>query len=77
MKLMRNNLPSRVSTSVVDGKIYAIGGTLAMGGGSRLSTVEEYIPEELQPEEQPEEQPVSSVSPQGKLPTKWGWVKSD
>ncbi len=62
-----------LSTSVVNGKIYAIGGTRAMGGGSRLSTVEEYIPGELQPEEQPG----FPVSPQGKLPTKWGWVKSD
>ena len=61
-----------LSTSAASGRIYAIGGSLVMGGGN-LSTVEEYIPGELQPEEQPG----FSVSPQGNLPTKWGEVKSD
>jgi N-acetylneuraminic acid mutarotase len=53
-----------LSSAAVDGKLYAIG-----GGGSGdvpLPTVEEYDPEGLQ-----------AVSPQGKLPTRWGEVKSD
>jgi len=57
------------SASVVNGKIYVIGGvpdwTNYPGGAVTLPTVEEYTPEDL------------SISPQGKLPTKWGEVKSD
>ena len=49
-----------LATSAANGKIYAI------GGGSGLSTVEEYTPEGWQS---------SPVSPQGKLPTKWGKEK--
>jgi RNA polymerase sigma factor (sigma-70 family) len=51
-----------LSTSEVNGKIYAIGGSDANGGP--LASVEEYTPEDWQ-----------SVSPQGKLPTKWGEIK--
>jgi N-acetylneuraminic acid mutarotase len=53
------------SSSVVDGKIYVMGGQRS---GVVLSNVEEYTPEAREPE---------TVSPQGKLPTKWGEVKSD
>ena len=53
------------STSVVDGKIYAIGGWLQ--GNETIAIVEEYIPEDRR----------FFVSPKGKLPTKWGKVKSD
>ncbi len=62
------DMPSKkqnIQSSVVNGKVYTIGGS---GGQGTLSTVEEYTPEDWQPE---------SVSPQGKLPTKWGEVKSD
>ena len=55
---------SFLSTGVVNGKIYIIGGWRP---GETLSTVEEYIPEDSQ----------FSVTPKGKLPTKWGEVKSD
>ena len=55
-----------LSTAEVNGKIYAI------GGGNVLSTVEEYTPEGW-----PFQQSVSSLSPQDKLPTKRGEVKSD
>jgi hypothetical protein len=48
---------------VMDGKIYIIGG---VGAGGFLSDVWEYTPEGLQ----------SVVSSQGKLPTKWGNIKS-
>ena len=51
------------ATSVANGKIYAIGG--GCGSGPE-PLVEEYTPEGWQPE---------VVSPQGKLPTKWGQVK--
>jgi RNA polymerase sigma factor (sigma-70 family) len=61
------DMPTRrasLSSAVVDGKIYAIGG---YGPGLvPLPTVEEYDPEGLQ-----------AVSSQGKLPTKWGEVKSE
>jgi N-acetylneuraminic acid mutarotase/predicted DNA-binding protein (UPF0251 family) len=50
------------SSSAVDGKIYIIGGA---GGGKLLSLVEEYIPGSV------------NVEARGKLPTKWGEVKSD
>ena len=52
------------SACAVNGKIYTIGG----GHGQSFSTVEEYTPEDWQPK---------AVSPQGKIPTKWGEVKSD
>jgi len=61
-----------LATSAVGGKIYAIGGTppgpnVVMGGGVELSTVEVYdtgfIPK--------------SVEAKGKLPTRWGEVKSE
>jgi N-acetylneuraminic acid mutarotase len=51
---------SMLATSAANGKIYAI------GGGSGLSTVEVYTPEGWRS---------SPVSPQGKLPTKWGQEK--
>jgi len=55
-----------LSASAVDGKIYAIGG-ITGGGGQALATVEEFTPEVLlQP---------GLVSPQSKLPTKWGAEK--
>ena len=60
------DMPTRrgyFSNAAVDGRIYAIGG---MKGNVPLPTVEEYDPEGSQ-----------TVSPQGKLPTKWGEVKSD
>ena len=58
-----------LSSCVLDGKIYAIGGVTRIGGINRaFSTVEEYTPEGWES---------SPVSPQGKLPTKWGEVKSD
>jgi len=52
-----------LSVSAVSGKIYAIGGSTDV---DFLQTVEEYTPEDWQ----------SDVSPQGKLPTKWGNLKS-
>jgi len=51
------------SASVVDEKIYAIGGWTAQ---DLLSTVEEYTPEGWP----------FAVSPNGKLPTKWGMIKA-
>jgi hypothetical protein len=60
------DMPTRrgyLSSAVVDGKLYAIGGG---AGDVTFSAVEEYDPEGLQ-----------AVSPQGKLPAKWGEVKSD
>jgi N-acetylneuraminic acid mutarotase len=64
------NMPTgrhTLSSCALDGKIYAIGGVTRKGGILRaFSTVEEYTPEGWKS---------SSVSPQGKLPTKWGEVK--
>ena len=51
------------STSVVDGKIYAIGGYLQ--GNITTAIVEEYDPGSV------------GVEAKGKLPTTWGEVKSD
>ena len=56
-------IPREAPTSVVNGRIYAIGGgPLA---GPPVSTVEEYTPEGWP----------FAVSPQGKLTTMWGSVK--
>ena len=58
------------STSVVNGRIYAFGGAgvpLPWEDGQPLAVVEEYTPEAWP----------FSVLPPGKLPTKWGEVKSD
>jgi len=60
-----------LSSSAVNGKIYAIGGSLqtdfeADNPDSFSSVVEEFTPEDWQ-----------LVSPRGKLPTKWGDVKSN
>jgi hypothetical protein len=52
-----------LSTSVVNGKIYAIGGSV--DAVVPLSTVEEYTPEGWP----------FSVSPQGKLAMMWGQLK--
>ncbi|MFC1712816.1 sigma-70 family RNA polymerase sigma factor [Candidatus Poribacteria bacterium] len=60
------DMPTRrayLSSATVDGKLYAIGGLV---GDVAFPTVEEYDPEGWQ-----------AASPQGKLPTKWGEVKSD
>ena len=57
-----------LSISEVDGKIYAMGGTQTWMPVP-IKTMEEYTPEGWQSS--------SAVSPQGKLPTKWGEVKSD
>jgi hypothetical protein len=54
-----------LSASAVDGKIYAIGG-ITGEGVQVFATVEEFTPEVLQP---------GLVSPQSKLPTKWGAEK--
>jgi RNA polymerase sigma factor (sigma-70 family) len=56
-----------LSTCAVNGKIYAIGGSNGFPGqpGAAISTVEEYTPEDGQ-----------SVSSSGKLPSKWGKLKS-
>jgi len=54
-----------LSTSVVNGRIYAVGGVV--GADPSLSTVEEYTPEGWP----------FAVSPQRKLLTTWGKVKSD
>ena len=56
------------STSVVDGRIYAIGGSLKTRFGIFVPTVEEYTPEGWP-------FAVSPVSPQGKLAATWGNVK--
>ena len=53
------------STSVVDGKIYAIGGWLP--GDVAITTVEEYTPEGWP----------FAVSPQDKLATTWGRLKAE
>ena len=53
-----------LSSSAVNGKIYAIGGWDQ--GKNIVSTVEEYTPEGWP----------FSVSPHGKLPTTWGEMKS-
>jgi RNA polymerase sigma factor (sigma-70 family) len=55
------------SASAVNGKIYAIGGWNPAFAPKTLSFVEEYTPESWP----------FSVLPSGKLPTKWGEVKSD
>jgi RNA polymerase sigma factor (sigma-70 family) len=59
-----------LSSSAVNGKIYAIGGAIRREwdaeGDNDTSAVEEFTPEDWQ-----------LVSPQGKLPTKWGDVKSN
>jgi RNA polymerase sigma factor (sigma-70 family) len=52
------------SACEVNGKIYVIGGSTIQQPGNDVSTVEEYTPEDGQ-----------SVSPQGKLPKKWGEIK--
>ncbi len=54
------------SASVVNGKIYVIGGSSGATGGS---TVEEYTPEDLGQQ--------GSVSPTGKLPAKWGKLRTE
>jgi hypothetical protein len=53
----------KLSTCVMDEKIYAIGSWTAQ---NLLSTVEEYTPEGWP----------FAVSPNGKLPTKWGMIKA-
>ncbi len=56
-----------LSTGVVDGKIYAIGGASELFSvATTLPIVEEYTPEGWQP---------TTVSPQGKLTTTWGEIK--
>ena len=60
-------LRSWFPTSVVDGKIYAIGGGLVAWNVA----LDEGVVEEYTPEGWP-----FSISPQSKLPTKWGKVKS-
>jgi len=65
-----------LTASEVNGKIYVIGGAIGkfqnvnwnLPEWQGLSTIEEYTPEGWQPEQ-------SVVSPQGKLPTKWGTIK--
>jgi N-acetylneuraminic acid mutarotase len=60
----------RLSTSVANGRIYAIGGSKfwygAGGSGEDYPTVEEYTPEGWQ---------TTAVSPQGKLTATWGEIK--
>jgi RNA polymerase sigma factor (sigma-70 family) len=51
-----------LSANVVYGKIYAIGGI--SNANASIALVDEYTPEGWQ-----------SISPQGKLPTKWGEIK--
>jgi N-acetylneuraminic acid mutarotase len=58
-----------LSSSVVNGKIYAIGGEAE--GELKVPTVEEYTPEDWQPEETP----ATPVYPQSKLATMWGSIK--
>ena len=63
------------SASVVDGRIYAIGGSkiflgLAVKAVPVLSTVEIYDPEAEPTQES------KAVKPTGKLLTKWGEIKS-
>ena len=62
-----------LSSSALNGKIYAIGGSLQTefevdNPACVSSVVEEFTPEGWQPK---------AVSPQGKLPTKWGEIKRD
>jgi N-acetylneuraminic acid mutarotase len=63
---------SGLSTSTVNGKIYAVGGAAIeadqgrVGQSISLSTVEEYTPEGWSP---------FSVSPRGKLATVWGAIR--
>jgi RNA polymerase sigma factor (sigma-70 family) len=65
-----------LTASEVNGKIYVIGGVIGnfwdlnwnLPEWKGLSTIEEYTPEDWQSEQ-------SIVSPQGKLPTKWGTIK--
>ena len=54
-----------LSVSAVRGKLYAIGG-VAAAGGQPLATVEEYTPPGWP----------FAVSPQGKLATTWGTIKT-
>jgi N-acetylneuraminic acid mutarotase len=56
-----------LSSSAVNGKIYAIGGSLRQGWDDNAlsAVVEEFTPGDWQP-----------VSPQDKLPTKWGEIRS-
>jgi len=64
---MKSEMPTNRgfhSTSVVNGKVYAIGGGTAWNLPLVEGIVEEYTPEGWQ-----------AVSPQGKLPTKWGEIK--
>jgi N-acetylneuraminic acid mutarotase len=55
-----------LSTSIVNGKIYAIGGSV-VDNGVGSPTVEEYTPEGWP----------FAVSPQNKLPRTWGLIKQD
>lgn len=54
-----------LSTAVVNGKIYAIGGRLRDKLSATSSAVEEYTPEGWP----------FAVSPQDKLPATWGEIK--
>ncbi len=54
-----------LSASVVNGKVYAIGGSITGLPFTPVPTVEEYDPAFV------------SIEANGKLPTKWGEVKSD
>jgi hypothetical protein len=66
-----------LTASEVNGKIYVIGGAIGKFRDVNwndpewkgLSTIEEYTPDNWQPEQ-------SVVSPQGKLPNRWGNIKS-
>jgi len=56
---------SGAAMATTNGRLYTIGGTSGQGP---TPTVLEYTPEDWQP---------SSVSPNGKLPTKWGTMKDN